>query len=374
MRLDRLEIFTFPVPFRTVFRHASAARSRAENIVVRVRDASGLAGYGEGCPRSYVTGETVAGAAQFIRDRRAAIVAEIDGIDALRRWIDANRAAIDRNPAAFCAVELALLDLFGKAENAPVEDIAGLPRLSGAFAYSAILGDSPFPVFWWQFRRYRRAGFSDFKMKASPHAARDRRKLRLFRRHIGGPVALRVDGNNLWQTAEHCVDHLRALSWPFTAVEEPLQPGDFSGFRAVGEALGTPIVLDESLARPEQVEGLADPERWLVNLRISKMGGILRSAALAEKAAARGLRLVIGAQVGETSLLTRAALAVANAYRPNLAAMEGAFGTMLLRRDLTDPCLMFGAGGQLAPDGLIDRSAPGLGLAVDDTALVPLPG
>jgi hypothetical protein len=59
--------------------------------------------------------------------------------------------------------------------------------------------------------------------------------------------------------------------------------------------------------------------------------------------------------VGETSILTRVALTVANRYRDILIAQEGAFGILLLKRDICDPVLMFGAKGQL------DASAVGGG-------------
>ena len=57
--------------------------------------------------------------------------------------------------------------------------------------------------------------------------------------------------------------------------------------------------------------------------------------------------MIVGAQVGETSLLTRAALTVARAAGDLLVGQEGAFGTLLLERDVCDPPLMFGKAGVL---------------------------
>ena len=147
VHIDHLEVHSFPVPFKTVFRHASASRSRAENLIVTARSDDGLMGYGEGCPRSYVTGETVEGGAAFIRRHVPGIASEVSDAEGLRAWAEANRREIDENPAAFCAVELAVLDLFGKAAGAPVEDVLGVPRLDGPFTYSAVLGDSPYLVY-----------------------------------------------------------------------------------------------------------------------------------------------------------------------------------------------------------------------------------
>ena len=82
--------------------------------------------------------------------------------------------------------------------------------------------------------------------------------------------------------------------------------------------------------------------------------------------------VIVGAQVGETSLLTRAGLTVAHAAAENLEAMEGGFGTHLLQRDLTTPCLMFGDGGVMASENYLALAGPGLGLTVDTDALSSL--
>lgn len=73
--------------------------------------------------------------------------------------------------------------------------------------------------------------------------------------------------------------------------------------------------------------------------------------------------LIVGAHVGETSVLTRAALTVARAARDILVAQEGAFGTHLLLRDVVNPPVMFGPGGMLDAAALTLRRA-GFGLPV----------
>ena len=364
MRIERLDVYSFPVPFKAVFRHASASRSRAENLIVAARSDDGIAGYGEGCPRDYVTGETVEGGAAFIRRHAQAIAEEVADGPGLRAWAEAHRDEIDEHPAAFCAIELAVLDLLGKAQGVPVEDVVGIPRLDGGFTYSAVLGDSPYLVYRLQLFRYRKKGFTDFKVKVSGDLNRDRRKLRVFgKKHL----RVRLDANNLWADADACIAHLNALGSGVFAVEEPLAAGDLAGFERVSEECGVRIILDESLLRASQLDGLSSPERWIVNVRVSKMGGIGRSLEVVERAASLGVGVIVGAQVGETSILTRAGLTVMQAARPVLAASEGAFGTHLLREDLTAESLMFGDGGVLA---VADNAAPGLGLAVREGMLV----
>ena len=366
MRIERLDVYSFPVPFKAVFRHASASRSRAENLIVAARSDDGLTGYGEGCPRDYVTGETVEGGAAFIRRHAQAIADEVTDGASLRAWADVHRSEIDEHPAAFCAIELAVLDLLGKTAGVPVEDVVGVPRLDGGFTYSAVLGDSPYLVYRLQLFRYRRKGFADFKVKVSGDLNRDRRKLRALGKK---QLRVRLDANNLWSDADDCIAYLNALGGGVYAVEEPLTAGDLAGFERVSEECGVRIILDESLLRASQLDELSSPERWIVNVRVSKMGGIGRSLEVVERAASLGMGVVVGAQVGETSILTRAGLTVMQAARPVLAASEGAFGTHLLREDLTAESLMFGDRGVLT---IADPGAPGLGLAVREGMLVPV--
>ena len=373
MRIRRLDVFTFPVPFRTVFRHSSASRRQAENLIVAAHSDAGQIGYGEGCPRNYVTGETVGDGAAFIRRCTGALASEVTDEHELRAWTHAHREMIDRNPAAFCAVELALLDLFGKTGGVPVEDLLGIPRLGGSFVYSAVLGDAPYLAYRWQLRRYWKLGFRDFKVKVSGNRRRDISKMESLYNAGDPPPRVRLDANNHWTSSHECIRHLTSLPGDLFAIEEPMRAGDLNGFEQVGAACGARIILDESLTRREQLDALDNADRWLVNVRVSKMGGLHRALEVAAEAAARGMGVIVGAQVGETSLLTRAGLAVMNAARANLVAAEGAFGTHLLRRDLTSESLMFGRNGRLSVDNLHSRTGPGLGLQIRQQSLLPTP-
>jgi len=185
-------------------------------------------------------------------------------------------------------------------------------------------------------------------VKLSGDLDRDRAKMTTMRGLTAEPARVRVDANNLWSDAGEAIRFLRLLEYPLFAVEEPLAPNQYDGMARMADELGCQMVLDESLLRVEQLAGLPHPSsRWIVNVRVSKMGGLLRSLDLVERARRSELGLIVGAQVGETSLLTRAALAVARAAGDRLVAQEGAFGTRLLSRDVCDPPLMFGQGGVL---------------------------
>jgi L-alanine-DL-glutamate epimerase-like enolase superfamily enzyme len=360
-----VEIGTFAVPFRLVFRHSSAARSATGNVIVRLTDREGATGHGEGCPRSYVTGETAETATAFLTSHGPALVVEVADLEDLHRWVRDNRESIDANPAAFCALELAMLDLLGRRAGLSLERLLDIEPRPLPVPYSAVLGDAGWIAFGAQMVRYRAAGLRHFKLKLSGEPARDRAKFRWFRRPLGRRgESVRVDANNHWTDPEEAIAHLRLLGHHLVGVEEPLRAGDLTGAQHVAEALDTRIILDESMLRARQLADLPGrPRQWIVNIRVSKMGGLIRSIDLLHQAVAAGLGVIVGAQVGETSLLTRAGIALAQAGGDSVLASEGAFGTHLLVDDLTAEPLMFGRRGLVPADRLEDlRRRPGLGL------------
>ncbi|HWQ37778.1 MAG TPA: enolase C-terminal domain-like protein [Burkholderiales bacterium] len=354
------------IAFKQTFAHASASRDATHTLWVEARSRDGLLGYGEGCPREYVSHETLAGAAAFVESQREGLIATIRDLDTLRSRVERHGPEIDANPAAWCAIELALLDLLARRNGQTVEALLELPRLSGRFRYTAVIGDVSPQRFHAQLARYLTAGFRDYKIKLSGNAALDRAKVAALKAAGIEGAAVRADANNLWTSADRAIDFLSGLDFPFVALEEPLKAGDFPGMRRIAATFDCAIILDESLLRDRQLNALGDSAvRWLVNLRVSKMGGLLRSLRLAHRIRQAGLKMIVGAHVGETSLLTRAALAVANSARDILYAQEGAFGTHLLERDVVHSPIMFGAGGVLEAQAV----PTGFGFALRYTAL-----
>ena len=363
MILEALQASPLSIPFNVSFRHASAERSAMQSIWVEARSRSGATGYGEGCPREYVTGEGIESARAFIERHRGEWMHTLRDFDSLAAWVAGNRSDIDANPAAWCAVELSILDLIGNEASRPVEEVLGVRRLEGRFRYSAVVGDAGARQFEAQVAQYRKAGFRDFKIKLSGRQANDAAKVRALMAAGLDATSVRADANNLWASAAESVAALQALGFPFFAIEEPIGAGDYDGLRELVAALSMRVILDESALRSEQIAPLGDfAASCIVNLRVSKMGGLLRSLALLDQVRRQGMGVVVGAHVGETSVLTRAALTVANSARDCLVAQEGAFGTHLLSRDVTTEPLMFGAGGMLEIGELGAR--PGLGLRV----------
>ena len=358
-----LRVRSLQIPFRQSFKHASAERSVTQSLWVEVRARTGGLGLGEGCPREYVTGESVESALLFVEKVRSE-VATLRGIEELRAWVDMHRAQIDANPAAWCAIELALLDAMARERDQPVEQLLSLPAVKGPFHYTAVLGAGDLESFGRQLASYQRLGFRDFKVKLSGDLAADGARLKMLQEQRDAIGTVRLDANNLWADAERACAHLTALPRIFFAIEEPLRVGDHEGHCRIAETLGLQIILDESLLRLEQLDCLSPSVGpWILNVRISKLGGLLRSLAVVARAAQLGLPIILGCQVGETSLLTRAALTLAESAKSRgLVGQEGAFGTLLLASDIVSPSLTVGREGVLDVTRFDFEVAPGFGL------------
>ena len=364
MNIKNITFNSLEIPFRVEFKHASASRNVTSTAWVVARSEQHT-GYGESCPREYVTGETMESVKLFFETHKDDLQDINGSLASLQTWSLEHRNEIDQNPAAWCAIELALLDLLAREADQSIEQLLGLPGLSGEFQYTAVLGDNKIEQFAQQVDQYAAMAFKDYKIKLSGDLEKDKEKLHYL---VGAKAGarIRLDANNLWQQASSAIAYLNSLDIELFAIEEPLSANDYDGLREVTNTAKTKIILDESFLREEQFALIIDdPANWIINLRVSKMGGLLRSLKIALMARSYGIGIIIGAQVGETSLLTRSALTVANANRDILIAQEGAYGTILLEKDICQPPLMFGKGGRIAQDQLNHIGDRGFGLGIN---------
>ncbi len=129
MRIVAFTVYSIRVPLKRTVTHASATRAQSDNLLVQCKLASGIEGWGEGVPRAYVTGETVAGAFQQLAAIQWASQFGVDctnwedvlklceRID-LRSTVDDPRGCYGN--ALRCALELSILDAFGRLFAEPL--------------------------------------------------------------------------------------------------------------------------------------------------------------------------------------------------------------------------------------------------------------
>lgn len=363
MKIKNLSIEHLEIPFKIAFSHSSATRTMTDSALVKVSSES-HSGFGESCPRPYVTNETYSSVDAFFNVHHKSILESITDLSSLKNWINKHVDQINNNPAAFCAIELAILDLLAKEAEISVESLLEISQLSGEYQYTAVLGDSSLVSFTKLLTQFSAMKFTDYKLKLSGKLEHDKAKCDILLKQVKHP-RIRLDANNLWKTPEEVIEYIKQLNHPFFALEEPLQVNDYKGLSVISQALDINIIVDESLIQIEQLKHLlANPSKWIINIRISKMGGVIRSLSIAENAKSLGINCIVGAQVGETSILTRAAILLANEYRDIITAQEGACGTYLLENDICDPVLMFGAKGVLSEDTMKQLTKDGFGLSL----------
>ncbi len=95
MKLKHLSAKKLEIPFKVNFKHALANRFKTESILVSAKSFSENIGYGEGCPRSYVTNESVDTALNFIRDYKNQILG-ISTLQDLKSFIE-NEKVVEEN-------------------------------------------------------------------------------------------------------------------------------------------------------------------------------------------------------------------------------------------------------------------------------------
>lgn len=355
MRLVRVEALVVRIPFVAAFGHAATTRSGSESVVVRVEFDGGAVGFGEGAPRPYVTGESVASALEALRRSLVPRVAECDfpmgGPPAPRfgRWLELLEEALptdgseaSHDASARAALETALLDGLLRECGEPLS--AMFPPTRASVRYSGVVGAGTVADARRAAEAVRVVGLDDVKLKVGGDC--DVERVAEIRAVLGYDIRLRVDANRAWSIDEA----RRALDafapFELAAIEDPLRAYDPGSARRLRESTPVALVLDEPVA------SLADLLRYVaagacgvVNVRVSKCGGLAPSLALAAFARRHGVRVQVGCHVGETAILAAAGRHLAAAL-PDLFALEGSYGTRLLREDVTAAPVDFGSRGE----------------------------
>jgi L-Ala-D/L-Glu epimerase len=376
--VTELQLFAVDLPFKTAFRHAAAARTTSESLFLRVVLDSGVDGWGEALPRAYVSGESRQDAFTLLRDQvlpalvgrtfqsLPEVVSFLEKCDgkAPPEWV---RPDVPQT-SAWCCVDLALLDTFGRETGQPASP-GGQPSRGSLerYRYSGVVSAGRGWPYAKSLLKMRAFGFPHIKLKlgqdGAPQAARTARRL------LGRRVDLRVDANMAWgvEQALEVIQQLRTVG--IRSFEQPIAAGDLSGLARLVAESSAGIVVDEGLTDRESLQALISHQACTgANVRISKCGGLVGAYARCREALDAGLVLQVGCQVGESSLLSAAHLSLLSALaplRPGVRYAEGCFGRHLLREDPASPLIQFGYGGRPPPR----PPGAGLGVRVDQVML-----
>lgn len=364
MRLVGATLFALDIPFVEAFKHSSKERTSCDSVVMQVWDEAGTEGFGECCPRPYVTGETVDAVVSHlagnlwpgVAGRELPALADREGlaaVDGMIPRLEIPGALADN--ASRAALELAIVDCILRRQGASLQRL--MPALRNKVVYSGVITAGSVEKAAQQARQMKLVGLGQVKVKVG--LAYDLERLTAVRQALGPQASIRIDANGAW-TREGALAAIEALApVGISAVEQPLPRGPVSELSALRRASPIPLMADESLVTVEDADALIAAEAVdLFNVRVSKCGGLHRSLLIASRAAVAGVRVQVGSQVGETAILSAAARHVA-ASLPEVTFAEGSYGTLLLAEDVTTDAVRFGHRGE-APV----LTGPGLGIRV----------
>lgn len=383
-----LDLYHVLVPLRKPIRHASFARSQSDNFIVRVTLTDGTIGYGEGVPRPYVTGETISSAFASITGFN--VVAVLDpppsnfgeAVLAIAALSLPETEADPRGMAgnsARAALELALLDAYGQAFDCSVGDalqfsithpdwlLAQPARVcySGAITAESHWGET---ISAWKMRLY---GFAQVKVKVGMADQDDHLRLKRIRRILGPDVDLRIDANEAWHATEVLTRVKPLMASRPSVLEQPVPHAEVEALREIRSQLSFSdqanqllIMLDESLCGyPDALRAVDGELADVLNIRISKCGGIFPSLRIYELAQRSGLGVQLGCHPGETGLLSAAGRHFASRLI-GIRFLEGSYDRHVLAENLIFDNITFGYGGRAEP-----LTGAGLGVTVDSDAL-----
>jgi muconate cycloisomerase len=205
-------------------------------------------------------------------------------------------------------------------------------------------------------------GFRSAKIKVSGAGPDGIERVAAVRAAVGARMALRVDFNESLTRAE-AVPFIRRLEpYDLTLVEQPIPREDIAGLAEIRRAIRIPLMADESVTGPASlIEIIRREAADLVKVKVMKQGGLLRTLAMVECAAAAGLRVVIGHGFG----LTLSTLAEASVATVSEAIIDGceAVGPLKMAGDIVVDPVRLDAGAIRLED------RPGLGATLDPDAL-----
>jgi muconate cycloisomerase len=377
MKIKELIARHIRIPLRKPIKHASHSRTETDNVLVRCVLDDGTTGFGEGVPREYVTGESIDSVLDLLSHSN--LSDQLEPCTSFEQAVAlAERLHLEPIPgddracqgnAARCALELAVLDAYGRHFREPLSTVTRLlaPELFAPrewVRYSgAIMSARGFKarLAGWLMWIYR---FRQVKVKVGMAGYDDPQRLRVIRGRVGRKIDLRVDANEAWTPTE-TVKRIRSLEpYRISTFEQPVRHEDVACLAQVRKQVQVPIMLDESLcSRVDAERAIQGGYCDLFNLRLSKCGGFIPSLRLAQLARQHGLGYQLGCQVGETAMLSAAGRHFA-ASVADIRYVEGSYDRHLVRAALGTKDITFRWGGW-APA----LNAPGLGIDLDIEAL-----
>ena len=357
LTVRRIDAIPVALPLKAPMKMAGITIAKAENLLVRVEAAGGEVGWGEAPSAPTMTGDTLGGLVAAVRDHLAPLLIGKDARSDHRPML---QRALTGNTGAHSAVEMALLDLAGRAGNTRLIDLVARP-LRTRVAPMWLLGNATPEQDIAEARAKRAQGFDFFKLKIGvKQIAAEIAAAHAIRKALPG-ATLCADANCglTLAAARRYAERTRDADLMF--IEQPLPADDVAGLKALARATKTPIGMDESIQSLADIDAVKRAGAKGVSLKLIKLGGFRDAITAGRLCRKLGLKINVAAKIAETSVGTAAAVHLGCAV-PNVA-WGVSLTNLYLAEDIVRRPIALRDGFVALPDG------PGLGVEVDEAAV-----
>ena len=371
MQINKIRVHWIKLPFLFDFTHSLRKRFSTNNVIVEIIAEQGkIKGYGEGAPRSYVTGESQEGAAESIGrfTQHDNFPWNLNDVSQIWDFIDSLSNGKNHN-AAICAVETALLDALGKSQSRSVIEYFPHDFYAGTVYYGSVipLADKQCTIDFG--RMAKKMKISKLKLKMGKNYKQNKENIETVRQEFGEDYDLKVDVNGVWDL-NLAKRHVSLINrYNVKVLEQPMMPDDpeLADFAGVMKNCGVTLMADESVCTLKDVEQIAAQGHYgMVNVRLSKCGGIRNSLKMIDDLRAKGILFQIGCHLGESGVLSAAGRLLCLLCR-DAVYYDGSYDEFLLNENITRENVSFGSGGKAGP-----LTGPGLGVEVNRQSLARL--
>ena len=260
-----------------------------DSTVVAVETDAGVTGYAECCP---LGSAYLPSYAKGVRAGLAEIGPKLIGRDPtdlgpLNRHMD---AVLRGHSYVKAPVDIACWDILGKLAGLPAYKLLGGAEQDSIALYRAISQEDA-DVMAEKIAGYRAEGYTRFQLKVGGDANDDIVRIKACRAILQPTDILVADANTGWTMADaaRVVNAVRDLD---VYIEQPCMSYEESV--SIRRRTSLPFVLDENIGSAgDLVKGIADDAFDVINLKISKVGGLTKAKLMRDLCVAHGIPMTI---------------------------------------------------------------------------------
>jgi L-alanine-DL-glutamate epimerase-like enolase superfamily enzyme len=291
MHISRISVYQVDLPLHEGSYKWSGGNSVTvfDSTVAAVETDAGITGYGEVCPLGAAYLPAYAAGA---RAGIAELAPQLLGVNPLELGnLNTKMDQLMRgHPYVKSAIDMACWDILGKATGQPLVTLLGGATAEDFALYRAISQDWP-EAMAARVEEYRAEGYTKFQLKVGGNPNMDIERIQTAAEALGPSGTLIADANTGWKQHEalrvaHAVRDVDVyLEQPCLTYEECL---------AVRRHTNRPFILDEVIDGIGMVlRGASEGAMDVINLKISKVGGLTRARQIRDLCVSLGIAMTI---------------------------------------------------------------------------------